>query len=28
VPDERFDDYAASRPAVKAWLEAWYLANS
>jgi hypothetical protein len=27
VPDERFDAYAASRPAVKAWLEAWYLAN-
>jgi Dolichyl-phosphate-mannose-protein mannosyltransferase len=27
VPDARFDAYVASRPAVKAWVEAWYLAN-
>jgi 4-amino-4-deoxy-L-arabinose transferase-like glycosyltransferase len=27
VPDERFDAYVAGRPAVKEWLEAWYLAN-
>jgi hypothetical protein len=27
VPDSRFDAYVAQRPAVKAWLEAWYGAN-
>ena len=27
VPDARFDAYVARRPAVKAWLEAWYRAN-
>jgi 4-amino-4-deoxy-L-arabinose transferase-like glycosyltransferase len=27
VPDERFDAYVAGRPAVKAWLEAWYDAH-
>jgi 4-amino-4-deoxy-L-arabinose transferase-like glycosyltransferase len=28
TPDERFDAYVEARPAVKAWLEAWYLANA
>jgi 4-amino-4-deoxy-L-arabinose transferase-like glycosyltransferase len=27
VPDARFDEYVAERPAVKAWLESWYAAN-
>jgi 4-amino-4-deoxy-L-arabinose transferase-like glycosyltransferase len=28
TPDERFDAFVEGRPAVKAWLEAWYLANA
>jgi len=27
VPDARFDEYVAERPAVKSWLESWYAAN-
>jgi 4-amino-4-deoxy-L-arabinose transferase-like glycosyltransferase len=27
VPDARFDEFVAERPAVKAWLESWYAAN-
>jgi 4-amino-4-deoxy-L-arabinose transferase-like glycosyltransferase len=27
VPDARFDEYVAERPAVKSWLESWYGAN-
>jgi hypothetical protein len=27
VPDTRFDEYVAKRPAVRSWVEAWYAAN-
>ena len=27
LPDARFDEYVAKRPAVKAWLESWYAAK-